>query len=358
MMGPDGFPDRYQSVMTMSEDQVERSVANMRNAIPLMTRYGLSVTPRNYAVWYEYVSGENGDLREALDRYIKAEQPIDDELCDRLYLRFVSGVDETRLATVQAEIRRLVEELRDAIVAAGGDASHFEEVLARHHSLLSHERGMESLLEVIDNLSSETGQMRSSGARFHEALDRQLEEVESLRRELEEAKRAADTDFLTGLANRKVFDGVLRQLIAEAGAGGVFSLLMVDIDHFKQFNDTHGHLIGDKVLVVVAGNLRKAVKGSDLVARYGGEEFAVLLPETDYRGGMVVAEHIRGLMERSRLVRSGSREEIAPLRVSVGVALFRSGDRPEGLIERADRALYRAKAAGRNRVVGELDPAA
>ena len=128
-----------------------------------------------------------------------------------------------------------------------------------------------------------------------------------------------------------------------------FAILMVDVDHFKKFNDTHGHIAGDEALKVVAGVLQEATREIDHVARYGGEEFLVVLPDTDIDGAIKAADRIRErLAERSVAVG----EQAATLTVSTGVAEFPAdGDSPEALIASADAALYQAKRRGRDRVV-------
>ncbi len=126
---------------------------------------------------------------------------------------------------------------------------------------------------------------------------------------------------------------------------------MIDVDHFKQFNDRHGHRFGDQVLKLVAHVLTANVKGRDTVARYGGEEFAIILPDTDMSDAMRVAETLRGSVESRRIVKRGSKKSIGTLTVSVGVAAYRLGEDVGLLIERADDAVYAAKAQGRNCVV-------
>ncbi|MBI5108197.1 MAG: GGDEF domain-containing protein, partial [Rhodocyclales bacterium] len=126
--------------------------------------------------------------------------------------------------------------------------------------------------------------------------------------------------------------------------------LMADIDHFKQVNDTYGHVFGDKVLRAVAQILQDNVKGKDTAARYGGEEFIVLLPDTPLEGARQLAERIRGIVERCRIKRSGDQGAVANIMVSLGAASLRGGERATDFIARADAALYTSKTSGRNRV--------
>jgi diguanylate cyclase len=131
-----------------------------------------------------------------------------------------------------------------------------------------------------------------------------------------------------------------------------FSVLLIDIDHFKQFNDTHGHQIGDDVLRLMARTLKETVKGRDVAARYGGEEFAVLLPDTDLDRARLVAENIRAAIAGKELRKRSTRENLGRITVSVGVAEYKPDDDLEALIGRSDRSLYAAKNNGRNLVSG------
>ena len=134
-------------------------------------------------------------------------------------------------------------------------------------------------------------------------------------------------------------------------------LLIIDIDHFKKFNDVHGHIVGDEVLRFVAKNIQKLIRGNDYVSRFGGEEFTVILPKTPLLGAMTVAENIRTSFAKLKLERKGKSVQLGTITVSIGVAQYRPGESIETLIKRADQALYFAKNAGRNRVATESEVA-
>lgn len=181
-----------------------------------------------------------------------------------------------------------------------------------------------------------------------------LRDITAQKTAQDELQRLATRDGLTSVANRRSFDDMLNMEWRRASRESrALSLLMVDVDFFKRFNDTYGHQGGDECLRQVAAAMSGVVKrASDAVARYGGEEFAILLPATEPDGALIVAERIRAAVAALRLPHSGS-EVAAHVTVSIGVASIQvtGNGVPSSLVAAADAALYRAKHAGRNRVV-------
>jgi diguanylate cyclase (GGDEF)-like protein len=170
-------------------------------------------------------------------------------------------------------------------------------------------------------------------------------------------RRLATTDGLTGLSNYRTFSERLAQEVDRANRyHRPLSLIMLDIDHFKLFNDTYGHPKGDHALVGIARALRELSRASDIVARYGGEEFALILPETDREKAIALGDRLRAHIEACQLSDEDSTSAPA-LTVSVGIASHTPPHSKEDLLEAADMALYRAKRAGRNRIaIGECEP--
>ena len=174
---------------------------------------------------------------------------------------------------------------------------------------------------------------------------------EALARANDRLRELSELDPLTGIANRRCFDAALHDQIGTLAASQPL-LLLIDVDHFKRFNDTYGHPQGDECLRLVAAALRAELRqSSDMVARIGGEEFAVLLPSADEVSADDVAERIRLGVERLQLVHVGRPDSPPIVTISVGVAKAFVHDTAAALIARADAALYSAKATGRNRAV-------
>ncbi len=163
-------------------------------------------------------------------------------------------------------------------------------------------------------------------------------------------KQLSITDSLTGIYNRRYFmENLEKEFIRCERYGGMFSLVLMDIDHFKNINDTYGHILGDHALKDVCAVASKSLRSSDVLARFGGEEFVLLLPNTDTGGAAAIAERIRGLIEKHTVTWG---KDSVKLTLSAGVSTFphKDAQSPDSLMKLADKALYSAKSDGRNKV--------
>ena len=180
-------------------------------------------------------------------------------------------------------------------------------------------------------------------------------ELRKAKADEEQLERLATIDAPTGLYNRRAILGKLNDLINSANRyREALSLIMLDIDHFKEINDRYGHLTGDDVLEEIASSVRHNVRDTDVVGRYGGEEFIILLPKTNLYSAWVVAERLRGIIHNTQM--KGSVGNMFTVTISQGLADWEPPENASSLISRAEEALYRAKEKGRNRVQILLGP--
>ena len=222
---------------------------------------------------------------------------------------------------------------------------------------LRHAESRDQIKAIVEGLMKSTREMRETNKALEDRLTLSKIEISNLQHSLEAIRAESLTDPLTGLGNRKYFDRSIEMAVQTALASGEpLSLLMFDIDHFKSFNDSYGHLTGDQVLRLVGMSLKQTIKGQDITARYGGEEFAVVLPNTALRQALTVADHIRRAVMAKELKKKSTGEILGRVTISVGVSMLKPDDDTDSLIERADACLYAAKRNGRNRVICEVDP--
>jgi diguanylate cyclase len=215
---------------------------------------------------------------------------------------------------------------------------------------------------IIEMLVKELSHATTRSSALEANFLQTTKDLDEIKDSLKQAEQHSNTDALTGLANRRSLEAFLRAAqISAMEAGTPLSILMIDIDHFKKFNDSYGHQVGDQVLRLVGKVLQENVRDCDLAARYGGEELMAILPGAALDACFEAAERIRRRICEARLTRRTTGEEISSVTISIGVAQFRMGETADGMIERCDKALYQAKRLGRNRTVkesGEEDIAA
>jgi diguanylate cyclase len=332
----------------------ENTAELARLALPLMSRLGVPMTPRNYAVWYEYVAGSNAALKDEIDRRMAEEAAFSEAANDALFQQYVAECDVSAFQRIRAEMRQLLREVGSSLLNAGQDADRLGNHLDGTVKRIERSESVDEIRVLLRAAIDEARAMRESTSALKSHFDAKTREIQTLQQELDRARKRALTDTLTGLANREALYGALESAVHDAEEDDTeLCLLVLDIDHFKRVNDTHGHLVGDRVIRFVASTLKRLVKGKDTAARFGGEEFAVVLPDTPVGGAMALAENIRRAIADARLVRSDTREPLNQITVSVGVGSYRRGEDINSLFDRTDQALYAAKSGGRNRVVNE-----
>jgi diguanylate cyclase len=333
------------------EEDPERAAEMLRMIVPALARLKLAANPINYALWYEYLLGHKDELCREIEQIDSGERPYSAELAESLFETHLLTPGAERMERLGQDITRIVAELIQVVGELGVDTRRFDNRLVKAQGGIGSHGDMGALREVVEQLLGETQRMLDSNDKFRGQLEGTSSDIELLRQELAEIRQQVSRDPLTLVANRRAFDEALEQAVRKAELGEQpFCVIMSDIDHFKEINDEHGHLIGDKVIKFVASTFKRLVRGGDFVARYGGEEFAVILDNTPEAGALTVADNVRKAMETSNLKRTDPGAPIRNVTISLGVSRYARGDTAEAVLERADRALYMSKKGGRNRV--------
>ncbi|MDA7086694.1 diguanylate cyclase [Pseudomonas sp. SA3-5] len=266
-----------------------------------------------------------------------------------------------RLATFQGGLQDAHDGYTDSVSAARELDSELRQQVDGLHSSVQQATDLPSLKQLVENrLGGLLGTMEQYqrqrdereqlvAGRLQTLVERVAnmeQEAKGFRQHLEEQRQKALLDPLTGLPNRAAWNERLDLEVARwQRYGGELLMAVVDIDHFKRINDEYGHLAGDKVLKIIAGELHKRLRKTDFIARFGGEEFALLIPATPLTGGLQLLETLRAGIEACPFHFRGERVTIT---LSAGISAFASAERSDQVFERADQALYQAKRGGRN----------
>ena len=344
--------------MTEYADEHARTMAFAEIALGQIKALHQAATPRNYEIWYAYATGYHPSLNQRINETLKSSGVLAEANLENIYATYLSPTRLTeRIDEVGSQVKGEIEQVMAMIDTAAGSANSYTESLAGMSEKIGQSKDREGLRAIVESLVQTTKEMELSNIKLEERLSASKREIVDLHAHLEAVRSESLTDPLTRLSNRKLFDSTLEMAIFDSRANNeAVSLLLIDIDHFKTFNDSFGHLTGDQVLRLVAMSVKQNVKGLDTAARYGGEEFAVILPNTVLRSSITVADHIRRAVMTKELMKRSTGEHLGRVTISVGVATLHKTDTAQSLIERTDGCLYAAKRHGRNRVMCETDP--
>ncbi len=340
----------------MSSGNVKQHIGHQ--IIAMMDRLGVSPLTRNYHLFYMCISNTDQRLRSAVRNLGNTPSQAD---LDEVIEKFVpEALGSNYMRRQQDDVLRNLEGVLSKLNVDQLEAASFTGAVNKVSETLANQPDPqkvtpETLVKVAEALVEAGRRKVVAGNKTISQVESHVDELGKLRNEIERLRMIANTDELTRLANRRSFDETLAAIYSNEKRSS-FGLVMLDIDHFKSINDTHGHAGGDDVLRVVAKCLRECMRGDAVVARTGGEEFAVIIKKTNIEELRRAAERIRAAVENLNIINRRPNGTSGKVTVSVGASMADDAETPQSLYEMADSALYCSKAAGRNRVTlaGEL----
>ena len=315
-----------------------------------MRKLGVAGLPRNYEIFYEALTGANPELSIAVASL--GPRPTQDEL-DAIGCRFFTeNHSQSIVENTRETLARELEEIAGLLRTGRSHIERYGVLLDQTSSGLDGRQFMskELLQKIVSAVSVATAVTLDHGRQIASSLENKTAELETVKSKLEEYKRLADTDPLTEIWNRRAFDRKIAQIYNSSKDVTFSALILADIDRFKEINDRFGHPVGDRIIQAIAGILRSSVREGTFVARTGGEEFALIVEGLSADATYELAERLRLLIEQTPFANSHSGIGRCAVTVSMGLCMASDADGPDDLYAKADRALYRSKVDGRNRV--------
>ncbi|MCJ8168577.1 GGDEF domain-containing protein [Atopomonas sediminilitoris] len=344
---------KSRNLMDVFPEETREAANLLKQAVPNMVRHDIPPNPIHYALWYSYAQGNNAELKQRLDRIVNNFAVFPPEAAIKLYREYIINGELEQARSGQQQVIDVVDTLESEVTRSLDGGKNYEKSL-KHGLEVLHEPVMDELPSVLEELLDSTYAMQEQQEKFLYRLQAAQAEVQYLRNQLKKTQMAASLDALTQVFNRFSFNRFLEQALAEQHPNA--ALIMLDLDHFKAFNDQYGHVLGDRVLQTVAQMLREQTPSHALCARYGGEEFAVILnPCGKLDEARALAEALRAKLQSLRVKVRNTDKTLDNITASFGVALAQPGDTLDSLIHRADEDLYRAKRSGRNSVGAKTD---
>lgn len=309
----------------------------------------LKPAPQIYELWYRYFQGEPAIVRE-IDSY---SGTLTEEVCVKIYKKHLNNPEtDEAVRRISEQVQASIGELAEILGTMRTATTEYGETLDNTSEKIRKIGSIDELGVVVTAIVKDTRKMVQKNQELELQLVNSARQVTELRNNLDNIRKEVLTDSLTGLSNRKAFDEQIQERVSESSRiNSPLVVMLLDIDHFKRFNDNFGHQVGDQVLRLVARTLTDNVKGRDIAARYGGEEFGILLPDTPLAAGLKVAESLRRSVETREIINKATNKSLGRITMSIGVAEYVDGESISDLVSRADSALYRAKKAGRNKVI-------
>lgn len=343
--------------MTDAFDELDFEYVNgvAEKAMASLTGQRVPPTPHNFHVWFRYALGAPIALKRTIDILIANKRKFDAATNHDLYTTYVGskGIDEAVTHQVSQQLHDVLAFAQKFLSTAIADNRTQIEAISTVAGRA--DTGADPRL-LVETLMNELSKAATRASRLEAQFVEKSRELDMIRQSLSQSEERARTDSLTGLPNRRALEEFFRTAQAQAmEQGAPLSAFLIDIDHFKKFNDSYGHGVGDQVLRLVAKALRERVREHDLAARYGGEEMIAILPGADLSICTATAERIRNALADCKITRRSTGEELPGITVSIGVGQFQFGESMEDLVDRCDRALYEAKKRGRNCVVTEQE---
>jgi len=329
----------------------ERSAELLRLALGHMGKHAAAFNPATFALWYEYAAGTNPGLQAAIDRLVHDKTPIDDATVVALFHAHVAPADAAAMERIGSDFERVLGSLSETASTTGARAGRFGVQLDDLSAALQ-TSDVARIVPQLDEARASTEEMKTSVQTLqHEVINSQTE-ILRLRDDLDRARTEALMDPLTDILSRKGLDLHLAALLDQpVDKGRQHCLVMLDVDHFRKVNETHGHLMGDRVIQGLGEILRQSVAIEDhTVARFGGEEFAIVLKHSSVDEAAQFAEAVRARAKAMKIRHRSTQEVMFSVTVSGGVTALQKGDSADTLVARAEAALRKAKQAGRDRI--------